>query len=164
MMTSSSPMSSMPARRRNSVTSRTLCAIGQGERLVGGVQHPVPVLGGVVQEELVALRWIAARQWESCQEDLGSGDCIQGDACNARVVERLHPAREVFLLVGTATPCLWLGDQRRLGDLGWRHPELQRSHAAFGPQPPRCIKLPNGDLRVRRGDLDNWLDDREDGA
>ncbi|WP_420076377.1 helix-turn-helix transcriptional regulator [Streptomyces sp. JL3001] len=29
---------------------------------------------------------------------------------------------------------------------------------------PRCIKLPNGDLRVRRTDLDNWLDDREDVA
>ncbi|MFJ8779753.1 helix-turn-helix transcriptional regulator [Streptomyces sp. NPDC102476] len=29
---------------------------------------------------------------------------------------------------------------------------------------PRCIKLPNGDLRIRRSDLDNWLDDREDAA
>ena len=29
---------------------------------------------------------------------------------------------------------------------------------------PRCIKLPNGDIRVRRSDLDNWLDDREDRA
>lgn len=29
---------------------------------------------------------------------------------------------------------------------------------------PRCIKLPNGDLRVRRGDLDTWLDDCEDAA
>ncbi|MEV0576041.1 helix-turn-helix domain-containing protein [Streptomyces sp. NPDC050392] len=29
---------------------------------------------------------------------------------------------------------------------------------------PRCIKLPNGDLRVRRSDLDNWLDDHEDAA
>ncbi|WP_328431495.1 helix-turn-helix transcriptional regulator [Streptomyces sp. NBC_00453] len=29
---------------------------------------------------------------------------------------------------------------------------------------PRCIKLPNGDLRIRRTDLDNWLDDREDVA
>lgn len=23
---------------------------------------------------------------------------------------------------------------------------------------PRCLKLPNGDLRVCRGDLDTWLD------
>lgn len=23
---------------------------------------------------------------------------------------------------------------------------------------PKCIKLPNGDLRVRRADLDRWLD------
>ncbi|WP_411087553.1 helix-turn-helix transcriptional regulator [Streptomyces sp. 061-3] len=37
--------------------------------------------------------------------------------------------------------------------------DLRQQHRA-----PRCIKLPNGDLRVRRGDLDNWLDDREDGA
>lgn len=29
---------------------------------------------------------------------------------------------------------------------------------------PRCIKLPNGDLRVRRSDLDTWLDDHEDAA
>ncbi|MFC5909508.1 helix-turn-helix transcriptional regulator [Streptacidiphilus monticola] len=29
---------------------------------------------------------------------------------------------------------------------------------------PRCIKLPNGDLRIRRIDLDNWLDDLEDAA
>ncbi|MEU3073901.1 helix-turn-helix transcriptional regulator [Streptomyces laurentii] len=29
---------------------------------------------------------------------------------------------------------------------------------------PRCIKLPNGDLRVRRSDLDLWLCDHEDAA
>jgi predicted DNA-binding transcriptional regulator AlpA len=29
---------------------------------------------------------------------------------------------------------------------------------------PRCIKLPNGQLRVRRGDLSSWLDAREDAA
>jgi predicted DNA-binding transcriptional regulator AlpA len=29
---------------------------------------------------------------------------------------------------------------------------------------PRCIKLPNGQLRVRRGDLNSWLDAREDAA
>lgn len=29
---------------------------------------------------------------------------------------------------------------------------------------PRCIKLPNGQLRVRRSDLENWLDAREDAA
>jgi predicted DNA-binding transcriptional regulator AlpA len=23
---------------------------------------------------------------------------------------------------------------------------------------PECIRLPNGDLRIRRGDLDDWLD------
>ncbi|MGI5139954.1 helix-turn-helix transcriptional regulator [Streptomyces sp. CA-106110] len=27
---------------------------------------------------------------------------------------------------------------------------------------PRCIKLPNGDIRVRRSDYEHWLDDRED--
>ncbi|MER5682209.1 helix-turn-helix domain-containing protein [Streptomyces sp. NPDC002205] len=47
--------------------------------------------------------------------------------------------------------------------------ELQISRSTFYDwrqkhRAPRCIKLPNGDLRVRRGDLDNWLDDREDGA
>ncbi|WP_406255252.1 helix-turn-helix transcriptional regulator [Streptomyces chartreusis] len=29
---------------------------------------------------------------------------------------------------------------------------------------PRCIKLPNGDIRVRRSDYEHWLDDREDAA
>ncbi|MGW0211211.1 helix-turn-helix transcriptional regulator [Streptomyces sp. NPDC003233] len=29
---------------------------------------------------------------------------------------------------------------------------------------PRCIKLPNGDPRIRRSDLDHWLDDCEDAA
>jgi excisionase family DNA binding protein len=29
---------------------------------------------------------------------------------------------------------------------------------------PRCIKLPNGDLRIRQSDLDHWLDDREDAS
>lgn len=29
---------------------------------------------------------------------------------------------------------------------------------------PRCIKLPNGQLRVRRTDFDNWLSSREDRA
>jgi predicted DNA-binding transcriptional regulator AlpA len=29
---------------------------------------------------------------------------------------------------------------------------------------PRCIKLPNSQLRIRRGDLSAWLDMREDAA
>ncbi|MFE5924107.1 helix-turn-helix transcriptional regulator [Streptomyces sp. NPDC056468] len=29
---------------------------------------------------------------------------------------------------------------------------------------PRCIKLPNGDLRIRRSDYEHWLDAREDAA
>jgi excisionase family DNA binding protein len=28
---------------------------------------------------------------------------------------------------------------------------------------PRCIRLPNGDLRIRRRDLDSWLGSREIG-
>lgn len=27
---------------------------------------------------------------------------------------------------------------------------------------PRCIKLPNGDLRIRRTELDRWLAEHED--
>jgi len=27
---------------------------------------------------------------------------------------------------------------------------------------PRCIKLPNGDLRIRRTELDRWLSEHED--
>lgn len=29
---------------------------------------------------------------------------------------------------------------------------------------PRCIKLPNGELRIRRTDLDHWLDTCEEAA
>ena len=29
---------------------------------------------------------------------------------------------------------------------------------------PRCIKLPNGGIRIRRVDLDRWLESREDVA
>jgi predicted DNA-binding transcriptional regulator AlpA len=29
---------------------------------------------------------------------------------------------------------------------------------------PRCIKLPNGEIRVRRRDLDDWLAAMEDAA
>ncbi len=29
---------------------------------------------------------------------------------------------------------------------------------------PRCVKLPNGSLRVRRSDLENWLSDCEAAA
>lgn len=28
---------------------------------------------------------------------------------------------------------------------------------------PRCIKLPNGDLRIRRVEFERWLADHEDG-
>jgi predicted DNA-binding transcriptional regulator AlpA len=27
---------------------------------------------------------------------------------------------------------------------------------------PRCIKLPNGDLRIRRAEFDRWLAEHED--
>jgi predicted DNA-binding transcriptional regulator AlpA len=29
---------------------------------------------------------------------------------------------------------------------------------------PRCIKLPNGEVRIRRADLEKWLLSREDAA
>ncbi|MDX3099071.1 excisionase [Streptomyces sp. ME19-03-3] len=38
------------------------------------------------------------------------------------------------------------------------------SRTAQKRRAPRCIKLPNGDLRIRHSDLDHWLDDHEDAA
>ncbi|MER7505944.1 helix-turn-helix domain-containing protein [Nonomuraea pusilla] len=40
--------------------------------------------------------------------------------------------------------------------------ELQISRSTFYDwrakgRSPRCLKLPNGDLRIRRADLDRWL-------
>jgi len=29
---------------------------------------------------------------------------------------------------------------------------------------PRCIKLPNGEIRVRRAEYERWLDSREEAA
>jgi excisionase family DNA binding protein len=29
---------------------------------------------------------------------------------------------------------------------------------------PRCIKLPNGEIRIRRTDFENWLDTLEEAA
>jgi predicted DNA-binding transcriptional regulator AlpA len=29
---------------------------------------------------------------------------------------------------------------------------------------PRCIKLPNGDIRIRRADFEKWLEGLEDAA
>ena len=29
---------------------------------------------------------------------------------------------------------------------------------------PKCLKLPNGELRIRREELDRWLESREDHA
>ncbi|MBZ3904545.1 MULTISPECIES: helix-turn-helix transcriptional regulator [Streptomyces] len=29
---------------------------------------------------------------------------------------------------------------------------------------PRCIRLPNGSLRIRRSDFENWLSDCEDAS
>lgn len=47
--------------------------------------------------------------------------------------------------------------------------ELQISRSTFYDwrakgRAPRCMKLPNGDLRVRRGDLDAWLESCMDDA
>ncbi|MGW6462176.1 helix-turn-helix transcriptional regulator [Streptomyces sp. NPDC055078] len=45
--------------------------------------------------------------------------------------------------------------------------ELQISRSTFYDwrqkrRGPRCIRLPNGSIRVRRSDLENWLTDCED--
>jgi len=47
--------------------------------------------------------------------------------------------------------------------------ELQTARSTFYDwrakgRAPKCIKLPNGDLRVRRADLDRWLAEHEDTA
>ncbi|WP_446750116.1 helix-turn-helix transcriptional regulator [Streptomyces sp. SceaMP-e96] len=47
--------------------------------------------------------------------------------------------------------------------------ELQVSRSTFYDwrqkgRAPRCVKLPNGSLRIRRNDLENWLTDCEGGA
>jgi predicted DNA-binding transcriptional regulator AlpA len=47
--------------------------------------------------------------------------------------------------------------------------ELQISRSTFYDwrakgRAPRCIRLPNGDLRIRRRDLDRWLAELEDAS
>jgi len=54
-----------------------------------------------------------------------------------------------------------------LAELGDEHGPLARSTfydwRAKG-HAPRCIKLPNGELRIRRADFDAWLDAHVDGV
>ncbi|GAA4149262.1 hypothetical protein GCM10022285_58340 [Streptomyces tunisiensis] len=92
---------------------------------------------GVAQQKLLALLRIASRQREARQKGLRTGDRIQRNAGQlARVVERFHPIREVLLRIRTANPFLRPRDPKCLGDLGWRHPELQRPHTDSQPQLP----------------------------
>ncbi len=47
--------------------------------------------------------------------------------------------------------------------------ELQISRSTFYEwrakgRAPRCIRLPNGDLRIRRAELERWLEALEDAA
>jgi predicted DNA-binding transcriptional regulator AlpA len=47
--------------------------------------------------------------------------------------------------------------------------ELQISRSTFYDwrakgRAPRCIRLPNGDLRIRRVDLDRWLSQLEEAS
>lgn len=47
--------------------------------------------------------------------------------------------------------------------------ELQISRSTFYDwrtkgRAPRCMKLPNGDLRIRRADFERWLSALEDAA
>ncbi|MBG0814178.1 AlpA family transcriptional regulator [Planomonospora sp. ID82291] len=47
--------------------------------------------------------------------------------------------------------------------------ELQISRSTFYDwrakgRAPRCLKLPNGDLRIRRADFERWLNALEDAA
>lgn len=47
--------------------------------------------------------------------------------------------------------------------------ELKISRSTFydwrsGRKAPKCIKLPNGGIRVRRTDLDQWIRGHEDAA
>ena len=47
--------------------------------------------------------------------------------------------------------------------------ELSISRSTFydwraAKKAPRCIKLPNGSIRIRREDLDDWLRTREEDA
>lgn len=47
--------------------------------------------------------------------------------------------------------------------------ELQVSRSTFyywrqTGKAPRCIKLPNNEIRVRRSDLDQWFNDLEEAA
>jgi hypothetical protein len=48
------------------------------------------------------------------------------------------------------------------------HAELGISRSTFCDwrawDAPRCIKLPNGEIRIRRTDFDNWLDSLEEVA
>ncbi|WP_378785327.1 helix-turn-helix transcriptional regulator [Nonomuraea fastidiosa] len=71
--------------------------------------------------------------------------------------------KEPLLATGTTTA------QRGMLTLADLCAELQISRSTFYDwrakgRAPRCLKLPNGDLRIRRTDLDRWLATMEDVA
>jgi len=69
------------------------------------------------------------------------------------VTDRLTGTNRAPRLLTLATVCAELGIARS-PFYQWR--QLGRA--------PRCIKLPNGELRFRRADLDAWIEQHTDGA
>lgn len=61
---------------------------------------------------------------------------------------------------GTTRPNLKLPEV--LSEIGMSRAAFYRLRARG--QAPKCIKLPNGQLRVRRRDLDAWLERHEESA
>lgn len=69
------------------------------------------------------------------------------------------------ILPPSAVPIRTIDDKLTLAELC---DELQVARSTFYDwrakgHAPRCIKLPNGDLRIRRSDLERWLKEREEG-
>lgn len=63
--------------------------------------------------------------------------------------------RSEYLTVGQV--CAELGGERPIARSTWD------DWRAKG-RAPRCVRLPNGQLRIRRIDLERWLDTLEDAA
>lgn len=92
----------------------------------------------------------------------GWGGLLQGVG---RIVEVQRPRR---IVLEHESP--WRGRLTiTVKAMGGQCAELRVSRSTFYywrqlGKPPKCIKLPNGEIRVRRADLDTWITSREEVA
>jgi hypothetical protein len=113
------------------------------------------VRGGELPTITIRRGWTAARKTVLTPEELRS-------PLAKRIYDLRHACLSTWLNGGVPPTQVaqWAGhsvDGRPLSRRTWQ--EWRTKGRA-----PRCIKLPNGDLRIRRAEYERWLREREEAA